>query len=190
MDIQQNKVAIRKQIELKRSQLSEQERREKEIQINQKLIQFCQQRCPSTVLAYMPFRSEVDISPFVDWCWASEVRVLLPRIVSQTKTLCLHVVQSYRDVHMSTWGIREPHPNTPVEEDIENISLIVIPGIAFDRDMGRLGYGGGYYDRFMQLFTDRGKPYPYTVSVAFEIQIVPNIPRTWHDFHIEHLITE
>ncbi|MBP1994992.1 5-formyltetrahydrofolate cyclo-ligase [Paenibacillus eucommiae] len=143
-----------------------------------------------TVLTYMPFRSEADITPFMEWCWQEGVRVLLPRVVKETRSLNLHAVSSYEDVEGSLWGIREPKAELPVEHHIEALSMILVPGLAFDKAFGRLGYGGGFYDRFIQLFAARGLAKPYLVAAAFDLQIVEQVPVSWHDFRVDGLITE
>ncbi|MNL86076.1 5-formyltetrahydrofolate cyclo-ligase family protein [compost metagenome] len=65
-----------------------------------------------------------------------------------------------------------------------------MPGLAFDLDFGRLGYGGGFYDRFMQLFAARGLKRPFAVAAAFDNQLIPAVPSSWHDFRVDGIVTE
>jgi 5-formyltetrahydrofolate cyclo-ligase len=194
MNIRERKMELRKEIEHKRSMLSDIERATKQKQINERLIQLGTERLSSgqgaTLLTYMPFRSEPDVTPFMEWCWKAGVRVLLPRVVPETRSLILHEIDSYRGIDNGTYGIREPKLDSPVERDISTLSMVLVPGLAFDREFGRLGYGGGYYDRFMQLFAGRGVSRPYSVAAAFDVQIVPEVPASWHDFRVDSLISE
>ena len=86
--------------------------------------------------------------------------------------------------------IREPRNDVPIEHDLAAISMIVVPGLAFDMDFGRLGYGGGFYDRFMQLFAARGLKRPFAVAAAFDKQLIPTVPSSWHDFRVDGIVTE
>jgi 5-formyltetrahydrofolate cyclo-ligase len=145
---------------------------------------------PQTVFTYMPFRSEPDVTPFMEWCWKEGIRVLLPRVIKETRSFVLQAVNGYGDIESNTWGIREPKADLPMEDQILSISMILVPGLAFDTELGRLGYGGGFYDRFMQLYSSRGLDRPYSVAAAFDVQVVPEVPASWHDFRLDGLITE
>jgi 5-formyltetrahydrofolate cyclo-ligase len=201
MNIRDRKIEMRKLIEHKRSKLTPSERKEKQEVIHHRLLQLSMElfdaasnealtgRKP-TLLTYMPFRSEPDITPLMEWCWKEGVRVLLPRVVPETRSLILHQVDGYDGVDTGAYGIREPRTDMPVERDLTVISMILVPGLAFDQEFGRLGYGGGYYDRFMQLFSSRSLAKPQTVAAAFDVQMVAEVPASWHDFRVDHIITE
>jgi 5-formyltetrahydrofolate cyclo-ligase len=214
MNIREQKIELRKKVEYERSQLTSEERTKKQTMIQERLVKLTQDLFPDpekdtgaladassdepnpvdgqsfTLLTYMPFRSELDITPFMEWCWQEGNRVLLPRVVKETRSLVLHEVHSYEDVDCGLWGIREPKAHLPIVSNIASISMILVPGLAFDREFGRLGYGGGFYDRFMQLYTSRELERPFAVAAAFDLQVVPEVPVSWHDFRVDGLITE
>jgi 5-formyltetrahydrofolate cyclo-ligase len=210
MNIRERKIELRQEIEKKRAMLSPEERSGKQAIIHQKLVALAQERLlprrPTsaqssdsislasrpvpTVFSYMPFRSEPDITPFMEWCWKEGIRVLLPRVIKETRSFVLHAVNGYEDIEGNTWGIREPKADLPVVDKILSISMVLVPGLAFDKELGRLGYGGGFYDRFMQLYSSRGLERPYSVAAAFDLQVVPQVPVSWHDFRLDGLITE
>jgi 5-formyltetrahydrofolate cyclo-ligase len=210
MNIRERKIELRKDIEKKRALLTPDERTDKEAKIHGQLVALARERffpnrissaiasgehpvsagSAPTLLSYMPFRSEPDITPFMEWCWREGVRVLLPRVIKETRSFALHAVNGYGDIESSTWGIREPKADLPVEDNITSISMILVPGLAFDTEFGRLGYGGGFYDRFMQMYGSRGLEKPYSVAAAFDVQVVPEVPISWHDFRLDGLITE
>ncbi|MNI17238.1 putative 5-formyltetrahydrofolate cyclo-ligase [compost metagenome] len=191
MNIRDRKIELRKQIEHQRSLLSLSDRENKQQRINDALIQLCKDHgSVTTLLTYMPFRSEPDITPLMEWCWSEGIRVLVPRVVPETRSMVLHQVDEYLALDSGAYGIREPRTDMPVERDLISISMIVIPGLAFDHQFGRLGYGGGYYDRFMQLFASRGLEKPPAIAAAFDLQMVPEIPTSWHDFRVDGIVTE
>jgi 5-formyltetrahydrofolate cyclo-ligase len=191
MNIRERKIELRQEIEKKRALLTPDERSDKQADIHQKLVALAEEHIlPQTVFTYMPFRSEPDITPFMEWCWKEGIRILLPRVIKETRSFVLHAVEGYGDIVGNTWGIREPKADLPIEDQILSISMILVPGLAFDTELGRLGYGGGFYDRFMQLYSSRGLDRPYSVAAAFDVQVVPQVPVSWHDFRLDGLITE
>ncbi|KIL38708.1 hypothetical protein SD70_24555 [Gordoniibacillus kamchatkensis] len=144
------------------------------------------------LFTYMPIRTEVDVTPVMHWCWEHGVPVVLSRTDRESKTMSLHFVDSLADLAADTgpWGIREPKPSQPELKDLSAIGLILVPGLGFDRDFGRLGYGGGFYDRFMQRFEPLGLKPPHCLAAAFNAQIVEQVPLGWHDFRVDEIVTE
>ncbi|MDD9266638.1 5-formyltetrahydrofolate cyclo-ligase [Paenibacillus sp. GCM10023248] len=200
MNIRERKIELRKDMEQIRSSITPEEREEKQLRIHERMTKLCTERLlgarheeasvPSTIMTYMPFRSEPDVAPLMEWCWQQGIRVLVPKVVADTKTMNLHIIHTYDDLESGAWGIREPRSDVPVEDDLSTISMIVVPGLAFDMDFGRLGYGGGFYDRFMQLFAARGLKRPFAVAAAFDKQLIPAVPSSWHDFRVDGIVTE
>ncbi len=202
-NIREHKIELRKYIEQKRADLSPAARAQKEKLIQEQLIKHCgpllldamQSRETSAasgacLLTYMPFRTEADVTPLMEWCWQQGICVLVPRVDKETKSMALYGVNGYTDLETGAWGIREPKSSLAEERDLSAISMVLVPGLAFDRELGRLGYGGGFYDRFMQLFDGRGLSRPFAVAAAFDVQVVPQVPASWHDFRLDALITE
>ncbi|NEW07054.1 5-formyltetrahydrofolate cyclo-ligase [Paenibacillus sp. SYP-B3998] len=200
MNIRERKIELRKEMEQVRASLTPEERKDKQLRIHQRMVKLSSERLlgespapisdTTTILTYMPFRSEPDVAPYMEWCWQQGIRVLLPKVVADSKTMDLHIVKSYEDLESGAYGIREPRSEGPVEHDLSRISMIVVPGLAFDMDFGRLGYGGGFYDRFMQLFAAQGLKRPLAVAAAFDRQLISQVPSSWHDFRVDGLITE
>lgn len=196
MNIYQRKILLRKEIESKRAGLSLQARQEKEQVINQRLIQLCEQSIgaansrDAALMTYMPFRSELNIAPVMEWCWRQGIRVIVPRSIHETKQMTLHEIANYDDVTTGSWGIREPLAGLSTVTDLSAIPIMLIPGLAFDQQFHRLGYGGGFYDRFLNKFTDDGLKTPLLVAPAFDIQIVPRVPVSWNDVSMDMIVTE
>ena len=70
------------------------------------------------------------------------------------------------------------------------IDVIIVPGLAFDRQGGRLGYGSGFYDRFIEHYEKRGLPHPLKLGVCFETQLLDDVPMEQHDLRVDRIITE
>lgn len=84
------------------------------------------------------------------------------------------------------WGVRQPAA-TAAEVPLNQMDLLIVPGLLFDRHGARLGYGKGYYDR---LLAGRTSSKPITLGVAFEAMVVPELPAEPHDLAVDHLVTE
>ncbi len=84
------------------------------------------------------------------------------------------------------YGIMEPDPEKAEEADVSLLEAVVVPGVAFDRHGGRMGYGGGFYDRFLAGL-DR---LPFLVGVGFSMQVVEHVPLEPHDIRLDGIVTE
>jgi len=140
-----------------------------------------------TVMAYLPFRNEVDVTPLFDYLWAREKRVVIP--VCEPKNIVLipsELRDMKEDLKPGTWGILEPKEDKMRPIDPQDIDFVIIPGVAFDPVCNRLGYGGGYYDRFLL----RLKENTPKVAVAFDLQIVSSLVPENYDIPMDTVITE
>jgi len=133
------------------------------------------------ISTYMPMRGEVDVTPLLvrhpEKCW------VLPRIVpGEGHRMVFHAYISSAMVR-HRYGMLEPAVDWPLVPN-ESIQLALVPGLAFDRQGWRLGYGGGYYDRFL-------KKYPgISVGVTFEALLLAGLPHDEHDVHMDYIATE
>lgn len=145
---------------------------------------------PVTVFSYLAYRDEPDTLPLLNECWQQGHQVLAPRIdKSQQGIFDLHAIYSIADVEPGAYGIPEPAAALPVYTRLDEIDLIIVPGLGYDHQGGRIGYGGGYYDRFMQKITDCSGCHPIVAALAFESQLISHIPMAPHDFRVDLLFT-
>lgn len=144
---------------------------------------------PLTVLTYLPFRSEVDVLPFVKWCWRQNYQVVVPKVSVQDKTMSLHIISGLHETSLGAYGIREPRADLPIVH-ASQLDMIVMPGLAFDAAGRRLGYGGGYYDRLLAQAAEEAAALPLLVAPCFALQVVDVVPTEAHDFRVDLLVTE
>lgn len=139
-----------------------------------------------TVMAYVAFRHEVDTAAIIQASWAAGKRLVLPRCAPGEKSLELYAVEDPQQLFPGAYGIQEPVPACCRRVYASEVELVCVPGIAFTREGGRLGYGGGYYDRFLTLL------HAGTISLglAFELQLVASIPLGEHDHRVTLVVTE
>jgi 5-formyltetrahydrofolate cyclo-ligase len=150
----------------------------------------------ASIMAYAAFRSELDTRDLIGKAWESQYEVFLPRVLPGNGTLTLHKVHSWNDLAPGTYGIPEPavvsEEGLP-EESAPMPDIVFVPGLAFDRRGGRLGYGRGYYDRLRSAWDSavpEGKKRPLWIGVAYGIQVVEEVPMDIHDAYMDILITE
>ncbi|MDU4698272.1 MULTISPECIES: 5-formyltetrahydrofolate cyclo-ligase [Paenibacillus] len=145
------------------------------------------------VFCYVSFRDEPDTRPLLASCLAQGDRLLAPKIGAQ-RSLTLHELSGMADLAPGTWGIPEPAGHTAVwpPERYPEIDVIVVPGLAFDLNGGRIGFGAGYYDRLIDELARRSGGMSRVVlgALALEELILPEaIPMEPHDFRIDVLFT-
>jgi 5-formyltetrahydrofolate cyclo-ligase len=140
------------------------------------------------VLIYAPIRNEVNTLPLLDELWERGVRILLPRCrrcapgeMEWAPATC------HMDLRPGSFAIPEPDPQTCPPEDPLRPDCIVLPGVAFDRSGYRLGYGGGFYDRFLGR-ADLSRT--AAIGLAFSFQLIDRLPRDPWDHPVDIVVTD
>jgi 5-formyltetrahydrofolate cyclo-ligase len=119
---------------------------------------------------------------------ASGRTLVLPRVDRETRLLVLHEVRGLdTELRPGTWGIPEPAPARCRPVAPAEIDFVLVPGLVFDPDGGRIGYGAGYYDRLLGSWPE---PLPPLVAAAFELQVVPAVPVLATDRRVDLVVTE
>lgn len=182
-----SKGEIRKRILAARRALAPEEVTEKSAHIVARLLDLPEYRAARTVMAYLDFRCEVQTGPFVRAALAQGKRVAVPVTEVAARRLVPSLLVRYpEEVAPGTWGIPEPRPECVRPVAVEEIDLVVVPGVAFDPAGNRLGYGGGFYDRFLP----RTREDCFWVAPAFELQIVDRIEAGPCDCPVHCIVTE
>lgn len=123
------------------------------------------------ILAYLTFGKEFETSLLIKKALEQGKRVAVPRIYG--REMKFHYIESLSDIfEVNRWNIREPLVHTPIWQPEEGKTLMVTPGLAFQLSGGRLGRGGGFYDRFLSQFANS----LMTVGLCFEQQIRDDFP--------------
>ncbi len=141
-----------------------------------------------TVMCYVHMRAEVRTQPFLPAAIEHGKRIVVPYCLKDE--LGLFLLESMDELAVGTYRILEPKTGLrwlPAKQiDAARLDLIMVPGVAFDRQGARLGHGRGYYDKLLS----RVRPEAALVGVAFECQIFPEIPTLPHDVSMDTVITE
>lgn len=180
--LRRSKRGLRREVLARRDDLRAQERSRLSAAILERVIALPEVRDARTVMAFWSFGSEVDTGPLLARLDAAGKEICLPRI-RDGEVLAV----GYRPgdpVRPTPFGAMEPAAGPIVEP--ETIDVVVTPGVAFDRRGGRVGYGGGYYDRLLA----RIRPDASSVAIAFELQVVDEVPMGNLDRRVEAIVTE
>ena len=181
------KQAIRKKFRAARNGLSPREIEEKSGKIAEELFKLPEYRAAKNILYYVSFGSEVNTHEMIKESLKAGKRVFVP--ITDLKNNCLHISEVKDpglELAPSTFGILEPKKECIVPAEKKLIDLIIAPGIAFDRDFNRIGYGGGFYDG---LFSEPGVN-AVKAALCFEIQLTEGIPTKLTDRKVDILVTE
>jgi len=137
-----------------------------------------------TVMVYSSKELEVNTRPLVEDLLASGNRVIVPIIVKADVSLRLSYLEDPSVLVISTFGVPEPI-GSEIPARAEDVDTIILPMLGFDRKGGRLGYGAGYYDRFLAR-----NPRIRRIGIAFACQEADEIPCDENDIHMNLIITE
>lgn len=140
-----------------------------------------------TAAAYLVYLAsmdnEVDTLPLVEGLLQAGKTVLVP-ISRRDRTLAWSRVEGLKDVARTRFGILEPRPECRRDVEPPQGSVAVVPGIVFTREGGRIGYGAGYYDRFLSGF------HGPKLALAYELQLAGEMPLEPHDVLMDAVVTE
>ncbi len=180
------KKRVRNLVIARRGALTERERQEKSLHIKKQVLTLPEYEKAQTVMLFLNFRDEVETTALAKETLTRGKQLVLPRCAPQGILIPALIRDLDQDIEPGTWGIREPRLQGLREADPWTIDLVIVPGAAFDGQGNRLGYGGGYYDRFF----GRLRPEVLRVAIAFATQVLPEVPVDPHDQKMSILVTE
>ncbi len=154
-------------------------------EVVERLVSLPEYRAARTPLFYVSFRSEVETHGIIRQRLSQGLTVAVPLTRKESRRLIPFVISDFdADLSPGAYGILEPREDLPTVSPAE-LDLVVVPGSVFDRQCGRFGYGGGYYDRFLS----REAPQATRIGLAFECQIHPRLPLARHDEPMDMVVT-
>ncbi|MCJ7647849.1 MAG: 5-formyltetrahydrofolate cyclo-ligase [Candidatus Lokiarchaeota archaeon] len=186
-EIREKKQEIRNNIAMILENLSEKELAKKTKQIEDNLFEFANFLEAKIVLLYINKKSEVASRNIIKRCLDFNKIVILPAFNIKTYEIKLMKVDDLdKDLITGPRGVLEPDINRCKIVPVNCVDLAIIPGVAFDEKGGRIGTGGGYYDRFIPKLSITTRK----VALALECQIIQQVPVESHDNHVDIIITD
>ncbi len=181
------KADLRKQVLAQRDALDAAERKSLSERITARLFELDSWRNAGCVMAYVGFGSEIDTTRFVADTLSRGKTLVLPRVERGNRALKLYEVRDPENqLEAGVLGIRQPRADLCPEILAAQIDFVLVPGVAFTRRCERLGYGGGFYDRFILSLAPR----PALVAAAFSLQVLPELPTSETDQRVDLVMTE
>ena len=171
-----DKKQLRQNIRVQKRAMTEEQITLASEKLVQMFLQTAQYQNAKTIYAYLPYNQEVRTVPIVEQAFRDGKKVAVPKIYGD-KMRFLYI-SDLKDVEKGYCGIPEPIADEPEADD--ETALVLMPGMAFTKDGKRIGYGGGYYDKFLA-----NEPNHPTVALCYDFQIVDSLPTQSHDFCVD-----
>ncbi len=183
-DIREVKSDLRSGFKNKRSSMSEHLKLNMDSEIQSRFLTLRQYSFCDTVFTYVSKDIEVDTLAIIRAAWANGKRVAVPRCIKDTREMDFYYIESMDDLEEGSFGVLEP-----IEEKCEKVTdfskgLCIVPGLSFDAEGYRLGYGKGYYDRFLSRFGGE------TVGLCYSNCIKWKLPHGRYDRAVDMIVTD
>lgn len=176
------KNVIRKQMKQLRADMTRTERFEKSMQIFEQLITVPEFKRADKIYTYVSMDNEIDTIMLIDYSLSLEKRVFVPRVSG--RDMEFYEISDISELSPGYMGIYEPDINGK-EPDYSKSGFMCMPGLAFDRSYNRIGYGGGFYDRYLSVENKL-----YKAALAYEAQLLESIPAQDSDVRPDMIVTE
>ena len=155
--------------------------------ITNKLLQMDIIKNAKTIMLYLDFNNEVSTDNLINKLISMGKTVASPITLKEERKLIPSQITNLEDgVQYGAYNIREPKPEYSPTIDIKDLDIVIVPAVAYDRNCYRLGYGGGFYDRFLENLRNDS----VTIGIAFDLQIFDEIPKEPHDAQLDYIVTE
>lgn len=181
-----DKKLIRKKTLIKRDSIDPEKKLKKDKLIMERILSLPSFEKAKKVFYFASFRSEVSTLPQIEEAFKMGKRIILPKVDNINNRLRLFEIHNTGEIKPGFMGIPEPDVSLERERDINDVDLVIMPGVAFDTDGNRLGYGAGYYDK---LLSGLKKDIPL-IAIAYEEQIVDSLPVESHDVRVHIIVTD
>lgn len=177
-----DKKMLRKQIKMQRESMNHEEMFSKSSQIFEQLITLPEYKRADKIYTYVSTNNEVDTIMLIDYSLSIDKRIFVPKVIDNHMEF--YEISDISELSPGYFGIYEPDINGK-EPDYSRTGFMCMPGLAFDLSFNRIGYGGGFYDRY--LAQDNRL---YKTALAYDFQLVNSIPSELTDVKPDMIITE
>ncbi len=184
--IKQQKDDIRETYGARRRSLDAAEKEKRDAKICSLAVSLVSFRHAEFVLLYAASEHEIDLDPLAEAALAAGKKIAFPRCDKETHTMTYRVVSSLDELSPGAYGIREPAADAPLYDPAaeHGSAVCFVPGLVYDKAGYRLGYGKGFYDRYLTAFAG------CTIGVVYSDFILPAVPRGRFDVAVNTLLTE
>lgn len=181
-----NKKELRKEILRKRQVMDTIEKEKADNKITDEFLKTDYYKKAEKIFIYVSYDSEINTKGIINRALSDNKKIYVPRTDFKTKNMDAVEIIALAELMENSYGILEPsiekksiNPN--------NLDLIVVPGVAFDRNGGRMGYGAGFYDRYFKKLSNKKIK---KLVLAYDLQVVAEVPMEECDVPVDYIITE
>lgn len=155
--------------------------------ITEKLLSMKCIKDASTIMLYLDFNNEVSTDSLIKKLLNLGKIVSSPITLKEERKLIPSQITDLKNgIQYGAYNIREPKPECSPAINIKDLDVIIVPAVAYDKNCYRLGYGGGFYDRFLENLRKDA----VTIGIAFDLQIFDEVPKEAHDAQLDYIVTE
>ena len=180
-----NKIELRKKMHQIRNTLNSRDIEIKSQCIQNKIVNHCIYEQATCIFSYASFRNEVDTKSFHEKILRDGKTLALPKILSK-EIMEFYEITNLEQLFQNSMGILEPDESCKMITPSDTKILMILPGLAYDHCFGRLGYGGGYYDRYLEKYPEK----IIRCGIAYGCQIVEEVPTLPYDQLMDYIVTE
>lgn len=155
--------------------------------ITEKLLSMNCIKDANTIMLYLDFNNEVSTDSLIKKLLNLGKIVSSPITLKEERKLIPSQITDLKNgIQYGAYNIREPKPECSPAINIKDLDVVIVPAVAYDKNCYRLGYGGGFYDRFLENLRKDA----VTIGIAFDLQIFDEVPKEPHDAQLDYIVTE
>lgn len=176
------KDVLRKELRAKRKSIADKVKRDKKISDN--LLSFELYKNSKTILFYASLDDEINVDCCIEQALSDGKKIALPVCTDKNGNMKFYYINSLSEIRVGYFGVREPDTSVCKEVDDFSFSICIVPAIAYDKNGFRLGYGKGYYDRFLKKYN------LHSIGLCYNELIEDKLPIGEYDIPVDYIICE
>jgi len=188
MEENNNKEILRKKWMKKRKKVAKKEGDIKSKIISKKILSLKEIKESKNIMIYVSYRSEVSTNKLIISLLNKNKRIFAPYCIKDEKRMeVVEIENPDQDLEKGAYGIKEPAKRIRNNKiDPKNLDIVVVPAVAFSKSGYRVGYGGGYYDRFLERLANK----TITIGINYEEMLFDTVPKEDHDLAVDMVVTD
>lgn len=189
MGIFEDKKILRKEIITKRNNIDVTEKENMDKKILDRFYDSKYYKEAKHIFVYISYGSEINTKEIITKAFKDNKKIYVPRTEFKTRLMDAVEIKSLDNLIKSSYGALEPSKEEPYV-DPNKLDLIVVPGLAFDRNGGRMGYGAGFYDRYFKKISKENISKVTKLALTYDFQVLDKVPMSEQDVPVDYIITE
>ncbi|WP_079708499.1 5-formyltetrahydrofolate cyclo-ligase [Paraliobacillus ryukyuensis] len=182
--MREEKQLLRRQMKDKLNQLTPDQKQTIEQRLYEKLWHNDSWKAAKSIGITISQGYEWDTTPIIQKAWEQGKRVVVPKCFPKEKQLVFYQLNDFQQLESVYYGLLEPNPETSEKVLSNQIDLLLVPGLVFDKNLYRIGHGGGFYDRYLTSYDGK------TISLIWREQLIEHIATKPYDIPVDDLLID